>query len=210
MKFISSTLWILLSGLAMAEEPSEWVTYQYPEQGFYIQISPGRPHVDEPFIVLKRIRDNKQLDIAYRPTYTGSYECKVRDITGDGIGEIFVYGMGGGLDMKTYYLTIYTVMWRNQFVEAAGFDLSEWVGNPLGGFDATLYDGRQVHMNWMDKRSRGAINFPSDGVILYSYASAQRVEENLTLDFKVDEHHFNPETGEFDLYTRNREGNADE
>ena len=192
--FIGLFVTLSFAALVSAEPAREAKTYPY--NGFYVLVAPCG--TTELRIELKSPDDDRILNSRRVLSRYMEPEYEVRDITGDGIGEILVYTKGGGPGIATKQLTIYAVR-GGKLVEAATFELEKTLSVGAGGCKVSLPDGTQAYMPVKESKSRGSVNFFPDGIILYSFACAQREDTELALDFKTEEYRFNSATAIFEL-----------
>jgi hypothetical protein len=157
--------------------------------------------VSELTIELRRTDGGHMVDTRKISSRYKTPEYEMRDITGDGVDEILVYTRGGGTGGVVEQLTIFAVNGK-KLVEAARFDLEGSESANPGCCQLILPDGKQEGVAIKEVKSKGNVEFLSDGVILYSYASAQRDCGELSLDFKVERYRLNPATAKFELTAR--------
>jgi len=165
------------------------------EPDVYISIAPCG--FSELLIDLRRTDDGRVLDTQKILSRYKTPEYVRRDITGDGVDEILVYTRGGGTGGFVEQLTIFVVNGK-KLVEAVRFDLEGLESVNPECCQLILPDGKQEGIAIKEVKSKGNVEFLSDGVILYFYASAQRDCGELTLDFKVERYRFNPATAKFE------------
>lgn len=153
--------------------------------------------VSELTIELRRTDGGHMVDTRKISSRYKTPEYEMRDITGDGVEEVLVYTRVGGTGGFVEQLAIFAVN-GEKLVVAARFELEGSESANPGCCQLILPDGKRDELSIKEVKSKGNVEFLSDGVILYSYASAQRDCGELSLDFKVESYRFNPVTAEFE------------
>lgn len=192
MKFFVLLLLLLTADFSIADSDRGAKTYSYGEM--YVLIVPC--DTSELFIDLRQAADDRVLDTKRILSRYMPPEYEMRDVTGDGIDEILVYTKGGGSGVTTCDLIIYTVD-DEKLIKAGVFEVEGHLSVDGGGCEVALPDGTGGYMPAKEAKSRGAVKFLLGGTILYSFASAQREDTELILDFKTGEYRFNPATAMF-------------